>query len=164
MKIPYLLLFASFGAAAASSYATGKDLPSAMDAYSRAANLRPLRPSGNDELRIWSRDYMLGSVEGIVISKGGAIKCLATSHYADGTITVDRAKCRPWHKGQDALTALEDISALNGKEWDCPVFDGGEIYVDGMAGGKRFNFRVGNPSFCSDSDSKMVVELLNKAW
>ena len=164
MKILYLLVFASFGAAAASSYATGKDLPSAMDAYSHAANLRPLRQSGDDELRIWSRDYMLGSVEGIVISKSGAIKCIATSQYADGIITVARAKCRPWHKGQEALATLDEISLLDGKEWDCPVFDGGEIYVDGLRDGKRFTFRVGNPGFCSDHDSKIVVELLNKAW
>jgi hypothetical protein len=163
MKILYLLAFASFGATAASSYATGKDLQSAMDAYSHSANLRPLR-SGDDELRIWSRDYMVGSVEGIVISKGGAIKCYATSRFADGTITIDRAKCRPWHKGQDALAALDDIALLDGKDWNCPVFDGGEIYVDGVRGGKRFTFRVGNPGFCSDPDSKMVVDLLDKAW
>ena len=164
MKILYLLVFASSGAAAASSYATGKDLPSAMDAYSHAANLRPLRQSGDNELRIWSRDYMLGSVEGIVISKSGATKCIAASQYADGIITVARAKCRPWHKGQEALAALDEISLLDGKEWDCPLFDGGEIYVDGLRDGKRFTFRVGNPGFCGDHDSKIVVELLNKAW
>jgi hypothetical protein len=164
MKFLYLLLFVSFGANAASSYVAGGDLRSAMDAYSHAANLRPLRDSGDDELRIWSRDYMGGRIAGLIIFKGGAIKCQATSHYADGTITVDHAKCRPWHKGQATLAALDAISLLDGKDWNCPMLDGGEVYIDGVRSGRRFALRVGNPDACSDPDSKVVLDLLDKAW
>ena len=162
MKLLYLVLLASFGAHAASSYVLGKDLLAAMDAHSRAANLQPLKNSGNEELRVWGNNYMGRSITGFVISKNGAMTCHTTYLYADNRVTIKRAKCRPWHRGQDALAELETISALDGKEWDCPMFDGGGFYIEGVHNGSRFALRVSNPSACDDADSKSVVSLLSK--
>ena len=39
-------------------YALSDGLPSALDAHSRAANLQPLKPSAEDELRVWIHGYM----------------------------------------------------------------------------------------------------------
>lgn len=159
-----LLLAASFGASAASSYELGKDVSLALDAYSHAANIQPLRGSGDDELRIWSIGSMSGSVFGVVISNDGAIKCHGSYKYAAGTITLGRAKCRPWHKGQAALLMLDPVARLDGKEWDCPLFDGSDVYIDGVRNGRRFSLRVGNPWACSDPESKTVMGLVDEAW
>jgi hypothetical protein len=163
MKLLFLLA-ASFVASTASSYQLDKDVSLALDAYSHAANIRPLRDFGDDELRIWSIGSMSGSVVGVVISRGGAIQCHGSYKYAEGTITIGRAKCRPWHKGQAALSLLDPVAALDGKEWDCPVFDGSDIYIDGVRNGRRFSLRVGNPWACSDPQSKAVMDLVDEAW
>ena len=162
MRFLYFLLFASFGVHAGSSYVLGKDLLSAVDAYSRAANLLPLKDSGPDELRVWGHDYMGRRVTGYVISESAAITCRTKYQYVDGTVKIDHAKCRPWHRGQDALAELDSISALNGKEWDCPMLDGAGVYIDGVRNGVRFALRVGNPDACEDENSKAVVSLLRK--
>ena len=163
MRLLYLTMFVSLGASAASSsYVLGKDLLSAMDAHSRAANLRPTRDSGSDEIRIWAHDYMGRRITGYVISKGSAMKCTGTYAYADGTITVNRTRCRASHTGKDALNLLDSISALDGKEWDCPMFDGAGFYIEGVRTKKRFALRVGNPDACDDSDSKVVVQVLRE--
>ena len=164
MKVFWLILFASFGAHAAERYATDGDLLSTMDAYARAANLQPLKQSDGDSLRVWSRDYMLGAIEGYSFSGGSAIKCRATSEYLDGVISIQRARCRPWHKDAVGLDALDDLAALDGRQWDCPLHDGSETYVEGVRNGRRFALRVGNPDACDDPDSRTVVELLGKVW
>lgn len=162
MRFLYLLLLFPFGVHAGSSYVIGKDLLRAVDAYSRAANLLPLKNSGPDELRVWSQDYMGGRITGYVISRDESIRCNTKYSYADGTVTMGHAKCRPWHRGQDALAELDDISALDGKEWDCPMLDGAGFYIEGVSKGRRFALRVSNPDACADKDSKAVIALLKK--
>jgi hypothetical protein len=146
---------------AGNRYVVGGSLFKALDAFSNAANLQSLARSEGDELRVWTRDYMGGRIEGYVLSKSTSIKCLATSHYTDGVVTIDRAGCRPWHKGTDALGALDALSALNGKAWDCPAFDGSEVFLEALRDGRRFALRVGNPWACKDSRSKAVMTVLN---
>ena len=161
MKFLYLMLFASIGAHAASSFVLGKDLISAVDAHSRAANLHPLKSSGDNELRVWAHSYMSGRITGYVVASDGAITCHTKYRYADESITIDRAKCRPWHSGQNLLAELGTISALNGKEWDCPMHDGGGFYIEGVHDGSRFALSVSNPHACDDADSKAVITLLD---
>lgn len=113
-------------------------------------------------MRVWTRDYMGGRIEGYVLSQSSSIKCQTTSHYSDGVVTIDHAACRPWHKGGDALEALDALASLDGKSWNCPVFDGGEVFLEGMRNGRRFALRVGNPWACHDARSKAVMGLLDK--
>ena len=162
MKLLHLILFASLGANAAESYASSDDLSSTVAAYSRAAKLQPLKDSAEDELRVWRRGYMNGDIEGYVVSKRRAIKCRATSGYRDGVVSIDRARCSRWRNGDDAFGATDDLVALDGKEWDCPVDDGFVVYVEGVHNGRRFALRAGNPTLCSDSDSRAVANLLSK--
>jgi len=162
MRLLYLILLASFGSHAAERYAPAEDIRAAMDAYSRAANLQPLKASGEDELRLWARGYMSGRIDGYVFSKYAALNCQASSSYAEDIVTIERARCRRWSKGEDTLDALGALSALDGKQWDCPLFDGVAIYVEGVSAGRRFAFRVSNPSACDDLDSKAVLDLLAK--
>jgi hypothetical protein len=164
MKVFWLILFASFGAHAGERYATDGDLLSTMDAYARAANLQPLKRSDGDSLRVWSRDYMLGAIEGYAISEGNAIKCRTTSDYLDGVISIERARCRRWHKGTVGADVLDGLAALDGRQWNCPLMDGGETYIEGVRNGRRFALRVGNADACDDADSKTVVHLLRKVW
>jgi hypothetical protein len=163
MKLIYLVLFASFGANAAEIYATEDSVLSAVNAYSRSADLQPLDSSGADELRIWTRSYMGGRITGYVISAHRAMKCQTNSSYADGSVTIEPTRCHRiwrWHNNKDAIDALDTLSAMSGKEWDCPMDDGGEIYIDGVRSAKRISLRVGNPNFCDDSESKAVANLL----
>jgi hypothetical protein len=154
------------GTNTAQSYTEGDNLLSVMDAYSRAVNLQPLRPSGDDELRIWSTDYMSGRITGVAISKNTAIRCNTKYNYSeDGITTIEPATCQRvlrWHKNKDAIAALDTISALDGKQWDCPVFDGYGVYIEGVRNGKRFALRVSNPDACNDPDSKAVVNFLSR--
>ena len=164
MKSLWLLLLAPLSAQAAESYVVGGELQSALDAYARSANLLPLKDSGRDELRIWSFDYMSGRVEGFAISRSGSIRCQTKYHYKDRVITIDRARCRPWQKRESAIDALESLAPLNGKEWDCPMFDGGGFFVEGVRNGRRVGLRVSNPGACKDAGSRAVIDLVRKVW
>lgn len=62
------------------------------------------------------------------------------------------------------MSMLDPVSKLDGRQWDCPVFDGSDVYIDGMRNGRRFSLRIGNPWACSDPDSKAVMDLINEAW
>lgn len=162
MRILYLLLLASFGANAGSSFVIGKDLQSALDAHSRAANLSPLKSSSPDQLRVWGNDYMGRRITGYAISESGALICNTKYTYADGTIEIDRARCRPWPRGHGALDDMDNLLTLDGRQWDCPMFDGGGFYIEGVRNGKHFALRVSNPDACDDKESAAVINLLRK--
>jgi hypothetical protein len=156
-----LIAFLISGACAASSYMVGDDLEKALAAFSSAAGLAPI--SGEvDELRIWRRDYMSGQVLGYAIARNRALRCLTTSRYADGIVTINRARCRRMRARLDDLEGLGAMAMLNGKQWDCPVFDGESVYVEGTRAGTRFVLRVGNPGFCETADSKAVARILRQ--
>jgi hypothetical protein len=160
MNSAWLLVFASVGVASG-SYRSSDDLESRLDAYSRAANLQPLKEDGDDELRVWTFGYMSREVEGYAISRHDSLKCQTRYVYDDGVTTIAPTQCRRWHRSGSALRKLDALAAMNGKEWDCPLEDGGGAYVEGLRGGKRFAFRVTNPWACKDSDSKLVLDLLD---
>ena len=143
-------------------YVLSDDLPSRLDAHARAANLASLKGSVEDELRVWIHGYMAADMLGYVVSRNSALKCHTTYDYANGVVSIDRARCRRWHEDEGVIGTLDDLAALDGKEWDCEVEDGFEVLVEGIHGGKRFVFRAGNPTFCNDSSSKTVVSLLDK--
>lgn len=164
MKLPCLIFFVSLGAHATESYIVGGDVQASLNAYSRSANFRPLKPSMEDELRIWTQEPMTGRVEGYIISRKSVIRCNATSHYMNGIVTIDRARCRPWHKGKYANSSLDVLFELDGKEWDCEILDGYELYAEGVRGNRKLAFRVGNPDGCDDPGSKAVARLINDLW
>jgi hypothetical protein len=147
---------------ASGRYALSDDLQSTLDAHSSAANLPPLRGSMEDEVRVWIHGYMAADIEGFVVSRRGAIKCHTTYDYEDGVVSMNQARCRRWHAEEGVIGTLDDLAALDGKEWDCEAEDGVEVLVEGVRDGKRFVLRAGNPAFCNDPSSETVVAVLNK--
>lgn len=162
MRSLYLLLLLPFAAIASERYATSDGPQAAIQAYSRAAHLLPLGNTDEDTLRVWTRDYLIGQVQGYIITKTNMKSCRASSSYADGSVTIGRVRCGPSSKpsalGQD-IHALPDFSR---KEWTCPAFDGYEVFIEGVRQHKYFVVRVANPQACDDPTSKAIVELLGK--
>jgi hypothetical protein len=134
----------------------------AIQAYSRAAHLSPLSASDEDPLRVWTRDSMLGQVHGYIITKTTAKSCSASSSYSDGSITVGRVRCSPSPRPASVDEAIRALPAFSRQEWNCPAFDGGEVFIEGVRQHKYFAVRVGNPQVCDDPESKAIVELLGK--
>jgi hypothetical protein len=165
MRLFFLLLFSvSIGAHAGERYATREGPAAALAAFSRAAHENPLQASGENALRVWTRDYMMGRVQGYIISKNGVLLCRIRSTYADGIVTLGRASCRPSAKGAGALRAFGLLPPFSRSEWDCPLMDGGEVFIEGVRAGAYSAVRIGNPDACDDSESKAVVALLSKLW
>jgi hypothetical protein len=156
-----LALIAAFGVRAAERYAANADLFARADAYSRAARLPSLGTSKGDELRVWTYGFMSPrGIDGFVISRHGSLKCRTRYDHEDGVMTIAAARCRRWHKGMPALASLDGLALLNGKEWSCPMLDGGGVLIEGVRNGKRFAMEVGNPDACDDKDSELVEHLL----
>ena len=105
---------------------------------------------------------MMGRVQGYIISKDSILLCHMSSTYADGIVTLGRARCRPSSKGTTALTAYRLLPSFSRSEWDCPLMDGGEVYIEGVHGGEYSAVRVGNPDACDDSESKAIAALLSE--
>jgi len=162
MKLLYLLLLVPFAATASEHYATADGPQAATRAYSRAARLLPLQASGEDTLRVWKRDYMIGQIQGYIITKTTAISCLASSSYANESITIGSFRCRPFPRPAAVDDAIRALPAFSRQEWNCPAFDGGEVFIEGVRQHKYFAVRVGNPQVCDVPESKAIVELLGK--
>ena len=132
-----------------------------LDAYSRAAKLRPIDAS-RPELRVWVDNVMFGEITGFVISTSGATECHSKWHIEGLVMTVTAARCNPiaGFKQQEALALLGDLSKLNGKELGCGAMDGSDVSIDGSAFGQRFEVFASNPDVCRDSGSVLVAKLL----
>ena len=156
-----LLLF-NLGVHAAERYVSADGPASAFAAFARAAQQQQLLVSDEGELRVWIRNYMSGVVRGYVISKRGAVICSMTSSYVDGVVTIGSANCRRSSKGQAARRAAELLPDFSRSQWDCPLEDGSEVYVEHVYDGRRSAARIGNPGFCNDPQSQAVAALLEK--
>ena len=133
-----------------------------LAAYSRAASLAPLGSHG-PELRVWVDGVMFGKIRGFVISRNGVIEC-ETSWDIDGSVvTVKSVRCKPRtvsDRARRALSLLPELSNLNGKELDCGVEDGSDVFLEGWNSLGSFVLFAGNPSSCRDPGSVLVTRLL----
>jgi hypothetical protein len=162
MRLLYLLALVPFAASAGEHYATSGGPQAAIQAYSDSAHLLPLRASDEDTLRVWTRDYVLGQVHGSIITKTTAKSCRASSSYSNGSVTVGRFTCSSSPRPAAIDGAIGALPAFSRQEWNCPAFDGGEVFIEGVRQHKYFAVRVGNPQVCNDPQSKAIVELLGK--
>jgi hypothetical protein len=105
---------------------------------------------------------MIGRVQGYIITKTTAKSCRASSSYANGSITVGRVRCRLSPRPSAVGQAIHALPTFSRQEWNCPAFDGGEVFIEGVRQHKYFAVRVGNPKVCDDPESKAIVELLGK--
>ncbi len=146
------------------TYSTSSlDPESAADAYSRAAGLSPIVPTSDFEIRIWTRDYMLGQVEGIVVSDGARTQFHSNSTYDQGNIVI---KAGPLSKRKrlNNLTEIRELVAelqpYDKSFISCPVMDGGSVIVDATVQGKAVTLQISNPGLCADNASKITTRLL----
>jgi hypothetical protein len=138
------------------------DLPSRLDALSRATGLEPLDGARGDELRVWTYDYMTGEIAGYVVSRHLALECRATANPRDGVGWIERARCRRSRLDEGVMEAVDALAALDGQQWACEVEDGMTSAIEGMRDGKRFVLGASNPHFCSDARSRIVAKLLDR--
>lgn len=156
-----LTLLLTAGAQSPSNFVAGDDPDKAANAFSSAARL-PAIDARHDELRIWRRDYMTGRVLGYAMSDARSIRCTAASRYTNGTVIIERANCRRLRTRLRDMQGVGEVASLDGKQWDCPMFDGEAVYVQGARVGVRFSLRVGNPGACDDIHSQAVAHLLRQ--
>lgn len=162
--LPVFLLTASFSVHAGEHYVISDGPAAALSAFSRAAHQSPLSSEDTGSVRVWTRDYMQGRVQGFVLSDGSAVLCSMSSTYADGVVSLGRASCRRVRHRPEAVKAINGLPPFSRAEWDCPVFDGGEVYIERMQGSRYSAVRIGNPDACDDPESKAVAAALNDLW
>ncbi|UGB39222.1 hypothetical protein [Frateuria soli] len=162
MRLLYLFVLVPFAVTASEHYATSDAPQTAIQAYSHAARLVPLHASDEDTLRIWTRDYMSGQIRGHIITMVTSKSCLASSSYSNGSITIARVRCNPSRKAPEVNEAIRALPAFSRPEWNCPAFDGYEVFIEGVRRHKYFAIRVSNPQVCDDPESEAIVALLGK--
>jgi len=141
------------------------DLKSAAGVYARAAGLLPLTPTADFELRVWTRDYMLGSVTGVVVSNGTQRSFKSVSIYKQGKIVVKAAHLgseKPIRNLSQLKRLIQELKAYDGNAVSCGVMDGGSDLVDAVVQGHAITVEVDNPKSCTDKASQIVVNLLGK--
>lgn len=144
--------------------ASSSNVVAAADAYARAAGLEPTASQSGIQIRIWMRDYMFGSIQGVVVSNDSLRRFESISTYSKDKISV-----RPAQIGQPKkLVVLPEIEEIASQlpPYDrafisCDVEDGGSVVVDSQVNGRRTIFQVDNPRACEDKASKLVVNLLD---
>lgn len=156
------LLLMSVTTSADERFSTGEPTTRWLAAYSLAAGLGPLGSQG-PELRVWIDNVMFGEVHGLVISQSSIVECDTNWKITGSVETVKSARCkkRPGpNRRLEALMLLGDLSKLNGKELDCGVQDGADVFVEGKDTTATFAFFAGNPQECNDQGSILVTRLL----
>jgi hypothetical protein len=133
-----------------------------VEAFDRAAHLKPPSAIAEPELRVWQAPFA-GITGGYAISARRALQCDFLYRNDGITASVDWAHCAPSDMPVDvrdsALQFLPALSGLNGRSWGC-AFGGATTFVEGFIGGKRFAFVVSNPGDCKDSGSLLVKRVL----
>jgi hypothetical protein len=166
MKWLTILLFGFISAAHASepSNFSSEDLKSEASVYAHAAGLPPLTSTADFELRIWTRDYMSGSVTGVVVSNGTRRSFESTSMYKEGKVVVkaaDLGREKPIGNLSQLKRLVTGLKAYNGNAVSCDVMDGESDLVDAVVQGHAATVKVDNPGSCADKASQIVVKLLD---
>ena len=157
-----LLLFTPLAHADEGFRTSPFDAKAAANAYARAAGLSPIGMTGSLELRIWTRDYMLGSVAGIVVSHGTQQSFGSSSSYSQGKITIRAArlsKPKPVSNLVELKELVAELEPYDKASISCGVMDGGSVLIDAAVQGHAITFEVDNPASCKDKASQIVVKL-----
>jgi hypothetical protein len=158
-----LLILAPLAHTTPGTEITKTNLKPAANAYASAAGLPALDTHADFELRVWTRDYMGGSVFGNVVTDG-QLRILHTgSTYEDGKIIVKPAQLGTPSSVTD-LRGLENLVAQletrNGTIVTCPALDGGSVLVHAVLHRRVITVQIDNPDTCTDAPSKAMVRLL----
>jgi hypothetical protein len=165
MKFLWLLFSMISVAHASDSYGfLPGDLKSAAGAYAGAAGLTRLTPREDFELRIWTRDYLTGSITGVIVSGGNRRTFTSVSIYRQGTVFVKAAHLVGVQPIRDLNTLkklAEELKTFDGDFVSCGVMDGESHLVDAVVQGHTIEIQVDNPKSCTDKASQIVVGLLD---
>ena len=159
-----LSAFISSAAVGGPSRVFAGDLKPAANEYARAAGLAPLTPATDFELRVWTRDYMSGTVTGFIVSDGMQRSFESESTHDHGKLVVKTANPGAEKPAFDPVRLnklTEVLKAYNGKVVSCGVMDGESDLVDAVVQGQVVTVEVDNPRQCSDKASRTVAALLD---
>ena len=131
-------------------------------AYSRGFSVEPLAGSGVPELRIWTEEYIYGSVTGFVARPGrlSIYEAYPGLGFRDGRESTGPVRRRTiaTSVADDLIRMIPDLRRV----WfgHCtPVLDGGGVIVEGRDAGGRFAFEIQNHEYCEGQN----VDALNRA-
>jgi hypothetical protein len=127
--------------------AWGFDPPkdSLSDGLASNVGLAPLKGGDRDELRIWFLPTQTAEFAGYVVTREGLKRCrsLTKQHgskngYCDSAANPGRAR-----KILDLMPALSQ-DGFN----KCMVIDGETVQIEGVLGGRRFQYQLSSPYNC----------------
>src|SRR5690242_16724584 len=104
-----LLVIASHTPPAGEHYTVSEGPAAAAAAFARAAGQVPLSTADAGSVRVWTRDYMLGRVQGFLISGNKTLWCRISSTYADGVVSLGQANCRSIRRRAAAREAINRL-------------------------------------------------------
>jgi hypothetical protein len=137
-------------------------LHSQLLVYARSVHISELSDEKPDELRIWMKDYIFGTVLGYTIADGLVKKCSIPVHGAADATATQMGRCTR-HKLQHNshfVAPLSELQTFDRRSVECGVEDGSGIDVEGVVAGHWFAFHADNPDSCGDTASVLVSKIV----
>ena len=139
-----------------------------VQAYARAAGLRPLRADGVSQLRIWVDNPESGNVTGYVVVRAGIRMCRVDIENTSDGVAMRRGSCEPIRPNSRKTTRLfamfDDLATLNERSIACDTVDGWQMLVEGLNSGKSFLFYAVNPDQCNDPLAQRARRVTDVLW
>ncbi len=117
------------------------------DGLASNVGIAPLKSGDRDELRIWFLPAHVAGFAGYVITADGLMRCRSlTSQFGSKNGYCDAAK-----NPARARKILDFLPALSQDGFEkCTVLDGETVQVEGVLGGRHFQYQLYSPYNCHD--------------
>ena len=137
-------------------------LQNQLRVFARSVHISELSDNKPDELRIWMKDYIFGTVLGYRVANGVVTKCSIPVHGAADASAPQPGLCVPHkikHSGR-YVAPLGELRPFDRYSVDCGVSDGSGVDVEGVVDNHWFVYHVDNPESCKDAASVLVSRVL----
>jgi hypothetical protein len=107
--------------------------------------IAPLKGGDRDELRIWFMPTTAAGFAGYVITADGLMRCRSLTNRLDSKDGYCDAAANPAR----ARRILDLLPALSQDRFEkCTVLDGERVQVEGVLGGRHFDYQLSSPYNC----------------
>jgi hypothetical protein len=137
-------------------------LQNQLRVFARSVHIPELSDNKPDELRIWMKDYMFGTVSGYRVANGVVTKCSIPVHGPADASATQPGLCVPHKIKQNAryVAPLSQLRSFDRYSVDCGVSDGSGVDVEGVVNNHWFAYHADNPDSCKDAASVLVSKVL----
>ena len=136
-----------------------------VELLSRSAGLEPLTGSSRNELRLWVIESLtIRGPRGLIATENGSMQCTRKSEPY-GTQLSDKLVCEDTTArthAVNALSMLSDLARFDGKSFNCDIYDGSNVIVEGVFAGHLILFSVRNPGVCPGTATALVAKAYDR--